>query len=98
MDKYPTTKKTPKHRPFSKKSRRSLGRISTFTVYTFCGSRHPINLDAMMANLTLEEGGQGLPALWIRSDSRNVMENCLTEISAVWAYNPQTARIPCSAA
>ena len=42
----------------------------------------------MVANLTLEEGGQGLPALWIRSDSRNVMENCLTEISAVWAYNP----------
>ena len=26
--------------------------------YTFCGSRHPINLDAMVANLTLEEGGQ----------------------------------------
>ena len=48
--------------------------------YTFCGSRHPINLDAMVANLTLKEGGQGLPALWIRSDSRNVMENCLTEI------------------
>jgi hypothetical protein len=31
---------------------------------------------------------QGLPALWIRSDSRNVMENCLTEIPPVWAYNP----------
>jgi hypothetical protein len=43
--------------------------------YTFCGSRHPINLDSMVAtNLTPEEGGQGLPALWIRSDSRNVME------------------------
>ncbi len=42
--------------------------------YTFCGSRHPINLDAMGANLMLEEGGQGLLALWIRSDSRNVME------------------------
>jgi hypothetical protein len=30
--------------------------------YTFCGSRHPINLDAMVANLTLEEG-------WTRATS-----------------------------
>ena len=59
--------------------------------YTFCGSRHPINLDAMVANLTLEEG-------WTRATSivdsirlPNVMENCLTEISAVWAYNPDMA-------
>jgi hypothetical protein len=31
--------------------------------YTFCGSRHPIDLDAMVANLTLEESEQGLPAI-----------------------------------
>jgi hypothetical protein len=35
--------------------------------YTFCGSRHPIDLDAIVANLTLEEGEQGLQQLWIRS-------------------------------
>jgi hypothetical protein len=30
---------------------------------TFCGSRYSIDLDAMVANLTLEEGEQGLPAI-----------------------------------
>ena len=28
--------------------------------YTFCGSRDPIDLDAMLANLTLEEGEHSL--------------------------------------
>src|ERR1700680_2878696 len=28
--------------------------------YTFCGSRDPIELDAMLANLTLEEGEHSL--------------------------------------
>jgi hypothetical protein len=85
MDKYPTTKKTPN--ALLKKI--SPGQNIRFHGhYTFCGSRHPINLDAMVANLTLEEGWTRLPTLWIRSDSRNVMESCLTEISAVWTYNP----------
>jgi hypothetical protein len=30
--------------------------------YTFCGSRHPIDLDAMVANLTLQDDEQLLPA------------------------------------
>jgi hypothetical protein len=30
---------------------------------SFCGSRHPIDLDAMVANLTLEEGELGTPAI-----------------------------------
>jgi hypothetical protein len=43
----------------------------------------------MVAKLTLEEGELGTPAIAADPiESRNVMENCLTEISAVWAYNP----------
>jgi len=54
--------------------------------YSFCGRRVPIDLDAMLANLALEEG---LPQIVdsIRLDPRNVVGNCLTEFSAVWAYN-----------
>ena len=44
--------------------------------YTFCGRRIPIDLDAILANLALEEGEEKLP-------------HCLTEFSAVWAYNPK---------
>ena len=61
--------KTPKHSSFPRQSLRSLGSISTFTgYYTFCGSRDPIDLDAMLANLTLEEGEHSLSQLWIRSE------------------------------
>ena len=41
-----------------------------------------------MANLMLTEGKQGLPAIADPIRSRNVMETCPAEFSAVWAYNP----------
>jgi hypothetical protein len=53
-----------------------------------CGSRHSINTDAMAANPMLKEGKQGLPAVADPIRSRNVMEHCPAEFSAVWAYNP----------
>jgi hypothetical protein len=31
--------------------------------YTFCGRRIPIDLDAMLANLALEEGDERLPQI-----------------------------------
>ena len=43
----------------------------------------------MVANLMLTEGKQGLPAIADPIRSRNVMETCLAEFSAVWAYNPR---------
>jgi hypothetical protein len=55
-----------------------------------CGSSHPVDLDAMVANLMLTEGKQGLPALADPIRSRNVMETCPAEFSAVWAYNPSS--------
>jgi len=39
--------------------------------YTFCGRRTPIDLDAVLANLALQEGDERLPQtlkLWIRSE------------------------------
>jgi hypothetical protein len=43
----------------------------------------------MVANLTLKRANKGYQQLWIPIRSKNLMGNCLTEFSAVWAYNPQ---------
>jgi hypothetical protein len=60
MDKYLNDQKNSKALPLLKKlSSVAWQNIHFHGHYTFCGSRHPINLDAMVANLTLEEGGQG---------------------------------------
>jgi len=55
--------KLTKHWPFSNISPVAWQHIHFHGHYTFCGSRHPIDLDAMVANLTLQEGEQGLPAI-----------------------------------
>jgi hypothetical protein len=47
--------------------------------YTFCGSRHPIDLDAMVANLTLGEGEQGLPRSRFRGADAFATSNSLVQ-------------------
>ena len=59
MDKYQTTKNSKALVLLKNISPVAWQNIHFHGHYTFCGSRHPINLDAMVANLTLEEGGQG---------------------------------------
>ena len=58
-----------------------------FTMNALEQKRH---LDAMLANLALEEGDEKAPSNCgfdpIRP--RNVIANCVTEFSRVWAYNP----------
>jgi hypothetical protein len=46
--------------------------------------------DGILANLALEEGEEKLSQVVdsIPLDPENVVRNCLTEFSAVWAYNP----------
>jgi hypothetical protein len=54
-DKYQTTKKLKSTGPSQKLSPIAWQHIHFHGHYIFCGSRHPINLDAMVANLTLQE-------------------------------------------
>jgi putative intracellular protease/amidase len=69
--------------PFSK---HLAGRLAEYPLFTIpSSSRHPIDLNAMVANADAGVN-KGLPA--IVDPPRNVVENCLTEFSAVWAYNP----------
>ena len=55
-DKYQTTKKLQSTGPSQKISPIAWQHIHFHGHYTFCVSRHPIDLDAMVANLTLQEG------------------------------------------
>jgi hypothetical protein len=61
---------SPNRRKFRQAGFQAFGRLAPYPVsrYTFCGSKDPIDLDAMLANLTLEEGEHSLSQLWIRSD------------------------------
>jgi hypothetical protein len=63
LDKYQTTKNSKALALLKKISPVAWQHIHFHGHYTFCGSRHPIDLDAMVANLTLEESEQGLPAI-----------------------------------
>jgi hypothetical protein len=63
LDKYQTTKNSKALALLKKISPVAWQHIHFHGHYTFCGSRHPIDLDAMVANPTLEESEQGLPAI-----------------------------------
>jgi hypothetical protein len=53
---------SPNRRKFRQAGFQAFGRLAPYPVsrYTFCGSKDPIDLDAMLANLTLEEREQRL--------------------------------------
>jgi hypothetical protein len=62
LDKYQTTKSSKALALLKKISPVAWQHIHFHGHYTFCGSRQPIDLDAMVANPTLQEDEQGLPA------------------------------------